>query len=69
MHHSQYQWIAESEIATKDVKQLTDLYRKHIENKMTIIPGLQKVHNHMIQCWIRCYDVKITRSRRVRSDD
>jgi hypothetical protein len=37
---SQYQWVTEDQIAPEDVERLTALYRKHIESKLTIIPGL-----------------------------
>ncbi|OHT00223.1 hypothetical protein TRFO_33138 [Tritrichomonas foetus] len=37
---SQYIWVNEDEISTEDVQRLVGLFRKHIESKMTIIPGL-----------------------------
>jgi hypothetical protein len=39
-HRSQYNWVAEDEITPEDAERLTDLYRKHIQGKLTIIPGL-----------------------------
>lgn len=39
-HKSQYIWIAEDEISPEDVKRLVELFKKHIESKYTIIPGL-----------------------------
>ncbi|OHT16969.1 hypothetical protein TRFO_41421 [Tritrichomonas foetus] len=35
-----YVWINEDEIPPEDVQRLLDLYRKHIESKMIIIPGI-----------------------------
>jgi hypothetical protein len=37
---SQYQWVAEDEVAPEDVELLARLYTNHIESKMTIMPGL-----------------------------
>lgn len=39
-HKSQYIWIAEDEISPEDVKRLVELFKKHIESKYTIVPGL-----------------------------
>lgn len=39
-HRSSYAWIAEDEIPIEDVQRLLDLYRRHIEARYTIIPGL-----------------------------
>lgn len=39
-HKSQYIWINEDEVSPEDVERLMNLYRKHIESKMTIIRGI-----------------------------
>ena len=37
---AQYKWISEDEIPPADARRLTELFQKHIESKMTIIPGI-----------------------------
>jgi hypothetical protein len=39
-NRSTYLWIPEDEVAKDDVEKLVQLYRNHIESKMTIIPGI-----------------------------
>lgn len=39
-HKSQYVWISEDEVSPDDVAMLVQLYRKHIESKMMIIPDM-----------------------------
>ena len=36
---TQYIWINEDEVSNDDVQHLIELYKIHIENKMTIVPG------------------------------
>jgi hypothetical protein len=37
---SSYIWIGEDEVGPEDIEKLIALYRRHIESKLTIIPGL-----------------------------
>jgi hypothetical protein len=39
-HKSQYLWINEDKISQEDVAKLVEMYRRHIEEKLTINPGL-----------------------------
>lgn len=37
---AKYAWIAEDKVTDADVSRLLDLYRRHIESKLKVIPGL-----------------------------
>jgi hypothetical protein len=39
-HRSQYLWIHEDEVAEEDAAKLAEMYRRHIEQKFTVISGL-----------------------------